>query len=212
MCDVSRRGFLATGAAFLTAAAEEELLHGARRQPTAAREYQELAPGVFFYQADLEKTSFCNSGWVVFDDYVLVIDANYPAGARELIRMIRGVTDKPIRFAFDTHHHGDHAYGNQVFAENGAIPVAHAAVLDEMKRLETGFFGGTPGRWESEAKERDDVRSSRLKPPTLLFPTQLFFDDGKRRVELVHFGTGHTKGMRSRGCRTSASCSVATRA
>ena len=194
MCTVSRRGFLAASAAFLTAAAEEELLDSARRQPAAPREFEELAPGVFFYQADLDKTSFCNSGWVVFDDYVLVIDANYPAGARELIRMIRGVTDKPIRFAFDTHHHGDHAYGNQVFVEHGAVPVAHTAVLDEMKRLETGQFGGPPGRWESEAGQREDVRASRLKPPTLLFPNQLFFDDGKRRVELVHFGTGHTKG------------------
>ena len=62
MCTVSRRGFLATSAAFLTAAAEEELLDGARRQPAAPREFEELAPGVFFYQADLDKTSFCNSG------------------------------------------------------------------------------------------------------------------------------------------------------
>ena len=28
----------------------------------------------------------------------------------------------------------------------------------------------------------------------MLFPNQLFFDDGKRRVELVHFGVGHTHG------------------
>jgi glyoxylase-like metal-dependent hydrolase (beta-lactamase superfamily II) len=40
----------------------------------------------------------------------------------------------------------------------------------------------------------EDVRSSKLKPPTLLFPDMLIFDDGKHRVELHHFGMGHTKG------------------
>ena len=131
---------------------------------------------------------------MVFEDYVLVIDANYPSGAREVIAKIRELTDKPIRFAFDTHHHGDHAYGNQVWVDEGATPVAHTGVLEEMKRLETGLFGDKPGRWEDEAKEREDVRGSKLKPPTLLFPDTLIFDDGKHRVELRHFGVAHTKG------------------
>ncbi len=154
---------------------------------------QQLAPDVYFYEGDISK-GHCNNGWVVFEDYVLVIDANYPSGAREVIAKIRELTKKPIRFAFDTHHHGDHAYGNQVWVDEGATPVAHTGVLDEMKRLETGAFGGAPGRWEGEAKEREDLRGSKLKPPTLLFPDTLIFDDGKHRVELRHFGTAHTKG------------------
>ncbi len=154
---------------------------------------QVLAPDVYFYEGDIGK-GHCNNGWVVFDDYVLVIDANYPSGAREVIAKIRELTSKPIRFAFDTHHHGDHAYGNQVWVDEGATPVAHTGVLEEIKRLETGLFGGTPGRWEGEAKGREDLRGSRLKPPTLLFPDTLIFDDGTHRVELRHFGTAHTKG------------------
>jgi cyclase len=195
MCDVSRRNFLAVGAgAFLASAREEELLAGAQRLTRLPRGVHEVATDVFFYEADNAETGYCNSGWVIFDDYVLVIDANYPAGARELVAAIRTMTEKPIRFAFDTHHHGDHAYGNQVWHEHGATAVAHAGVLEEMKRYETGHFGGPPGRWESEAKARQDVRESRLKPPSLLFPDRLFFDDGRHRVELVHFGVGHTHG------------------
>jgi glyoxylase-like metal-dependent hydrolase (beta-lactamase superfamily II) len=154
---------------------------------------QTLAPDVYFYEGDISK-GHCNNGWVVFEDYVLVIDANYPSGAREVIAKIRELTKKPIRFAFDTHHHGDHAYGNQVWVDEGATPVAHTGVLDEMKRLETGLFGDKPGRWEGEAKGREDLRGSKLKPPSLLFPDTLIFDDGKHRVELRHFGTAHTKG------------------
>ena len=69
--------------------------------------------------------------------------------------------------------------------DEGATPVAHTGVLEEMKKYETGHFGGKPGRWEDTAKERDRTcRESKLKPPTLLFPDTLIFDDGKHRVEL----------------------------
>ena len=51
-----------------------------------------------------------------------------PLRRQEIIPKIKALTDKPIRFAFDTHHHGDHAYGNQVWVENGAMPVAHTGV------------------------------------------------------------------------------------
>jgi glyoxylase-like metal-dependent hydrolase (beta-lactamase superfamily II) len=103
-------------------------------------------------------------------------------------------TDRPIRFTFNTHHHGDHAYGNQIWSENGATPVAHAGVLEEMKKYETGYFGDKPGRWEDTAKERKDVAATKLKPPTLLFNKDLVFDDGQHRVELRHFGVAHTHG------------------
>ena len=45
---------------------------------------RELAPGVYFHEGDISK-GHCNNGWVIFDDYVLVLDANYPSGAREII-------------------------------------------------------------------------------------------------------------------------------
>ena len=157
-------------------------------------EVRKVAPDVYFHQGDIEGKGHCNNGWVIFEDYVLVIDANFPSGAREVIPKIRALTSKPIRFAFDTHHHGDHAYGNQVWVDEGATPVAHTGVLEEMKKYETGLFGGKPGRWEEEAKQREDLRASKLKAPTLLFPDTLIFDDGVHRVELRHLGVAHTRG------------------
>jgi glyoxylase-like metal-dependent hydrolase (beta-lactamase superfamily II) len=154
----------------------------------------EVSPGVYFHEGDLHGHGHCNNAWIVFDDYVLVVDANFPSGARLVIPKIKGATDKPIRFAFDTHHHGDHAYGNQVWVEEGAIPVAHTGVIDEMKKYETGYYGSKPGRWEDAAKSRPDVAASKLKPPTLLYPDRMIFDDGKRRLELRHFGVAHTHG------------------
>lgn len=153
-----------------------------------------VAPDVYFHEGDLGRRAHCNNGWVVFQDYVLVIDGNFPSGAKEVIPKIRAITDKPIRFVFDTHHHGDHAYGNQIWAEAGAVVVAHEGVLQEMKRYETGTYGDKPGRWEDAAKTREDVRATHLKPPSVLFRKELIFDDGKHRVEMLHFGVAHTHG------------------
>src|SRR5438874_10482908 len=155
---------------------------------------EQIAPEVYFHEGDIQAHGHCNNGWIVFEDYVLVIDANFPSGAQEIIPKIKAITNKPIRFAFDTHHHGDHAYGNQIWVEQGAVPVAHMGVIEEMKKYETGYYGGKPGRWEDAAKNRPDVAASKLKPPSLLFPKEMIFDDGKHRVELHYFGVAHTHG------------------
>ena len=196
MCDVNRRSFLAGGAAFLSLAAEAELVAGPRTETSDVGRVDVVAPDVYFHAGELSDTAdaVCNNGWVLFEDYVLVIDANFPAGARQVIGKIRALTDKPIRFALDTHHHGDHAYGNQVFVEQGAVPIAHVGVVEAMKRRETGYYGDKPGAWEEASKERSDLRTSRLKPPSVLFTDGLVFDDGKHRVELLHLGVAHTRG------------------
>ena len=197
MRDVSRREFLAGGTAFLSLAAEMELLAGPIPAGMAEASKADLiAPDIYFHEGQVADNAdaVCNNGWILFEDYVLVIDANFPAGARLIIGKIRSMTDKPIRFAFDTHHHGDHAYGNQVYVENGGVPVAHTGVIEEMKRYETGYYDDKPGRWEGAAKDRADLRTTKLKPPSVLFSKDLIFDDGKHRVELMHLGVAHTHG------------------
>jgi glyoxylase-like metal-dependent hydrolase (beta-lactamase superfamily II) len=132
---------------------------------------KELAPGVYFHEGDLRGKGHCNNGWVIFEDYVLVLDANFPSGAQEILPKIKAQTSKPIRFAFDTHHHGDHAYGNQVWADNGAVPVAHENVVAEMRKYDTGIVrrearavgarGDATRRSQRDAAEGADAALSR---------------------------------------------------
>src|SRR6202162_2770815 len=132
MCKVNRRKFLAGGATFLSLAAGAELLAGpAPAMMPEAGQVDPVTTDVYFHEGSLSDNAdaVCNNGWIIFEDYVLVIDANFPAGAKLMISKIRALTDKPIRFALDTHHHGDHAYGNQVYVENGAVPFAHTGVI-----------------------------------------------------------------------------------
>jgi glyoxylase-like metal-dependent hydrolase (beta-lactamase superfamily II) len=59
-----------------------------------------------------------NTGVVVGDNGVLVVDATYlPSRARMDIALIRTVTDKPVRYLVNTHWHGDHTHGNGVYRE-----------------------------------------------------------------------------------------------
>jgi hypothetical protein len=85
MCDVSRREFLAGGTVLLTLAAEAELLGGPVPAGVAEAATADLiAPDVYFHEGNVADNAdaVCNNGWIMFEDYVLVIDANFPAAAR----------------------------------------------------------------------------------------------------------------------------------
>ena len=76
MCDFSRRNIL-LGAAALGGVFEPN----ARTQSDQASSGNEVnrpiqvADDVYFHQGDIEHQGHCNNGWIVFEDYVLVIDA-----------------------------------------------------------------------------------------------------------------------------------------
>jgi len=147
---------------------------------------QNIAPDVYFHEGD-PRLGTCNNGWIVMSDYVVEVDANYPAGAKIVIPKIRAITDRPVRFVVDTHFHPDHSFGNQVWADEGAVPVAHVAALEELAR-------SGAAAWELSAKSRPDVAASRLKLPSLVYADSMVFDDGRHRVELHWPGVAHTRG------------------
>ena len=149
---------------------------------------REIAPGVFVRLAEPEKKIIANAGWVVFRDYVLVIDANYPWRARAILADLRKTTDKPIRFVFDTHYHADHAFGNSLYVDAGATIVCSQDCMAESQRKNTVA-------WTSDKGEGDfDLKQWRLEHPQVGFPDHMVFDDGGHHVELTKVGPGHTLG------------------
>ena len=90
--------------------------HAQQPKPLFPEEPRELAPDVWFQQVN----GSSNCSWIVFDEYVLVIDANFSWVAQALEERIKKTTAKPIRYVFDTHHHGDHAEANPWWASLGA--------------------------------------------------------------------------------------------
>ncbi|HWA25045.1 MAG TPA: MBL fold metallo-hydrolase [Lacunisphaera sp.] len=146
---------------------------------------QEVSPGVYFHQGD-PRRGHSNNGWVVLDDYVVVIDANYPSGAQEVMPKVKASSPKPVRFVIDTHHHPDHAFGNQLWADAGAVQIAQTNAIADLER--------STAIWQQAAKDRPDVAATRLKLPTLAFPELLYFKDSAHPMELHWFGIAHTRG------------------
>ncbi len=162
----------------------------------AFNEVKEVAPGVFFrYSAIGPEGSNIpfggsNNIWIIFEDYVVVVDANFPKEAGDVIQAIWETTDKPIRYVLDTHHHGDHSYGNAMFGHLGASIVAQtncARLLRVNGPKEFADAGKPP-------TGRKDVAKSKLKVPSLIFDEKFVLDDGKQRVEFLFFGHAHTAG------------------
>jgi cyclase len=156
-------------------------------QPNSVKK---IAEGVWFREGDM-KLGHSNNTIIEMKDYLIVVDANFPSGARLAMADAKKVSPKPVKYVFITHHHGDHDYGSAVWTSAGATTFAYKAVVDELNRYE-------PARWRQAAKDRPDV--AELKRDTPEYPKQTFdkspyiLKDSTREVQFLFFGWAHTRG------------------
>jgi glyoxylase-like metal-dependent hydrolase (beta-lactamase superfamily II) len=118
------------------------------------------------------------------------VDANFPKEAGDVIAAIKKTTNKPIKYVLDTHHHGDHAYGNSIWAKEGAQIIAS-------KRTSRLLLANGPKQWEEAAegpKGREDLKNNKLKQADVVFDEKHVIEDGTQRVEIYAFGHAHTSG------------------
>lgn len=155
-----------------------------------ARAQTLVAPGVWFLLGDASK-GYSNTTVIEMSDYLIVVDANYPGRAKELIALMPTLSKKPVRYVFDTHAHGDHSYGNSTWTRAGATTMAFAGVAKEMDRWE-------PKRWQTAVAKREDVRatgeSDVERPRKIITGDKLVLKDKTREVDLLFLGWGHTPG------------------
>jgi cyclase len=148
-----------------------------------------IVPGVWFMTGDTN--GYSNTAVIEMRDYLIVVDANYPGRARELPGIIKTLSPKPVRYVFDTHAHGDHAYGNSVWTAAGATTIAFQGVTDEMNRWE-------PTRWRNALPKRPDLQATGetdvQRPQISISGDKLVLNDGAREVDFLFLGWGHTPG------------------
>ena len=82
-----------------------------------------------------------NLGLSVGDSGAFLIDDQFAPMTEPILAAVQSVTDKPIEFVVNTHHHGDHTGGNENMAKAGAHIVSHANVR---KRLAQSGGAGLP--------------------------------------------------------------------
>lgn len=156
--------------------------------PTWESGVKQVAPNIYAYIQAKATWYWNNTGFIVGNDYVVVVDSLATVGLTQKFRdEIKKVTDKPVRYLINTHHHGDHTYGNHVFA--GATIISHDYCRREV--TEAGIMD--PVLLNNIFPEFD-FRGIAATPADITFGKQLTLHMYGREVRLLHFGPGHTAG------------------
>jgi glyoxylase-like metal-dependent hydrolase (beta-lactamase superfamily II) len=132
-----------------------------------------------------------NTGVIVGDDGVVVIDAQAtPLMAREVIRRIRGVTSKPIKYVVLTHYHAVRVLGASAYKAQHII--ASDATLGLIRERGEADMKSEIGRFPRLFRGAGTIPG--LTWPTLTFRGELTLRMGTLEVQIIHVGAGHTGG------------------
>ncbi|GAB2456689.1 MBL fold metallo-hydrolase [Jatrophihabitans fulvus] len=147
-------------------------------------ELVEVADGVFGYIQPDGSWYINNTGFVVGSSSVISIDAcSTERRTRAFRDRIASVTPAPVDMLINTHHHGDHTYGNSLMG-TGTI-VAHENCRTEL--LAFGIPGDT-GIWDPV--EWGDLT---VAPPTVTFADRVRLWSDDRPIEVSWVGrAAHT--------------------
>ena len=133
-----------------------------------------------------------NTGIVVGDDAVMVIDTQAtPAMAQDVIRRIREVTDKPIKYVVLSHYHAVRVLGASAYAPEHVI--ASEDTLSLIKERGEQDKASEIGRFPRLFRNVETVPAG-LTWPTMTFTGRMTLWLGKLEVQLIQLGRGHTKG------------------
>jgi glyoxylase-like metal-dependent hydrolase (beta-lactamase superfamily II) len=197
------------------------ITHRAAASPKAEDDFQlvEVAKGVYAAIAKPGGLASGNAGFVIGDDGVVIFDTFFtPAAIEELIGEIQKLTDKPIKYAVNSHYHLDHTGGNQVLAARGVPIIAHDNVMqwqttknkrflpapEELQKRKADAekqLSATPedqkdkrAQFERQIRRLDAMMAIKLTNPTKTFRSgTMELKLGKRKVILATL-PGHTGG------------------
>jgi len=146
-----------------------------------------IGPNIWAVIDDANGDAGANSGFVVGDDGVVVIDSfENEAAAKALVEQIHALTHLPIKFVVNTHYHLDHVAGNRVFAQHGAVIVGHHSVRAWIHTENLKFFG-------DKITPEQKAQVENLLAPEVTYDTGVTLFLGSRRIE-VTYKLGHTSG------------------
>jgi glyoxylase-like metal-dependent hydrolase (beta-lactamase superfamily II) len=150
--------------------------------------FTKLSDNAYAYTAEGDP----NTGVIIGDDAVMVIDTQAtPVMAQDVIRRIREVTDKPIKFVVLSHYHAVRVLGASGYQPEHIIASrdTYDLIVERGEQDKASEIGRFPRLFQS-------VESV---PPGLTWPTMTFEGKmsiwlGKLEVQLIQLGRGHTKG------------------
>ncbi len=149
--------------------------------------FDKLSEHAYAYTAEGDP----NTGIVIGDDAVMVIDTQAtPAMAQDVIRHIRTVTDKPIKYVVLSHYHAVRVLGAAGYAPQHII--ASRDTYDLIVERGEADMKSEIERFPRLFRAVESVPG--LTWPTVVFEKRMTLWLGKLEVELLQLGRGHTKG------------------
>jgi glyoxylase-like metal-dependent hydrolase (beta-lactamase superfamily II) len=150
--------------------------------------FEQLSAHAWAYTAEGDP----NTGIVIGDDAVLVADTQAtPAMAQDVIRRIREVSDKPIKYVILTHYHAVRVLGASAYQPQQII--ASQDTRDLIAERGEADKASEIGRFPRLFRNVESVPPG-LTWPTLTFSGKMTLWLGKLEVQLLQLGRGHTKG------------------
>ena len=149
--------------------------------------FDKLSDHAYAYTAEGDP----NTGIIVGDNAVMVIDTQAtPVMARDVIRRIRDVTDKPVRYVVLSHYHAVRVLGTSAYELEHVIASRDTYELI----LERGEHDMKSEIERFPRLFRDVESVPGLTWPSMVFDKRLTLWLGSLQVELMQLGRGHTKG------------------
>ncbi len=150
--------------------------------------FEQLSEHAWAYTAEGDP----NTGIIIGDDAVLVADTQAtPAMAADVIRRIREVTDKPIKYVVLTHYHAVRVLGASAYKPQQIL--ASQDTYDLIVERGEQDKASEIGRFPRLFRNVETVPTG-LTWPTMTFTGKMTVWLGKLEVQLLQLGRGHTKG------------------
>jgi len=149
--------------------------------------FDRLSPSAYAFTTEGDP----NTGVIIGDDGVMVIDTQAtPVMAREVIKRIRRVTSKPIKYVVLSHYHAVRVLGAAAFKAEQII--ASQATLELIRERGRQDMNSEIGRFPRLFRSVESIPG--LTWPTLVFKDEMTVMMGSLEVRIVHAGRGHTAG------------------
>jgi glyoxylase-like metal-dependent hydrolase (beta-lactamase superfamily II) len=150
--------------------------------------FTKLSDNAYAYTAEGDP----NTGVIVGDDAVMVLDTQAtPVMAQDVIRRIREVTDKPIRYVVLSHYHAVRVLGASAYGAEHVI--ASRDTYDLIVERGEQDKASEIGRFPRLFRNVESVPAG-LTWPTITFTGRMSIWLGQLEVQLLQLGRGHTKG------------------
>lgn len=105
----------------------------------------------------------------VTSEGLILVDDKYQENVAEIMQLVKGISTQPIKYLLNTHHHTDHAGGDQTFVKTTEV-IAH-------RNVRANF-----------------LKNKQPGAPPVVFNDQVSVFLGGVEVRAYYFGRGHTNG------------------